>query len=118
MMSQEESSHYGGVRAGLVMIGAAIVLSPLVSMLGRLFPSRENTIIDELPAMLLSWVLVGIGVTGAVKVVYSVLAGRRRSHLRASNSYDQLNQPGQHKVEMNRIVDRSTQRRSAFDTPV
>jgi DNA-binding helix-hairpin-helix protein with protein kinase domain len=118
MHDSEGTSGKRGVRTGIAMIVMAIVASPLVSMLGRLLPSRENTIIDELPAMVLSWALLGIGVAGAVKVVFSVLAARRRSQLRASSRYEQLNQPGRHNVEVNRVVDRSTQRRSTFDTPV
>ena len=118
MHDHEESPRKSGARAGLVMIAAAIVASPLVSLLGRLLPSRENTIIDELPAMLLSWALLAIGASGAVKVVFSLLSERRKSQLRASSRYEQLNPPGRHNVEMNRIVDRSTQRRSAFNTPV
>jgi len=119
MPYEQESPRKTGVRTGLVMVGAAVVLSPLVSVLGMLLPSRENTIVDELPAMLLSIALVGIGVAGLAKVVYALVAEKRRqSQLGAGDEYSQLGYPRVDNFESHRVVDRKHTVRSAFDTPV
>ena len=119
MSHEHKSSRKSGVRTGLAMIGAAVVLSPLVSVLGMLMPSRENTMMDELPAMLMSIALVGLGVAGAAKLVYSLVAEKRRpSQLPAPDEFDRLGYPRVDNFESHRIVDRSHSVRSTFDTPV
>src|SRR5262245_11924375 len=117
MSFEDESPRKKGVRTGLVMVGAAVVLSPFVSVLGMLIPSRENTIMDELPAMLLSIALVGLGIAGVGKIIYSALAEKRRqSQLGTRDEYNQIGYPRAENFE-HRIVDR-THRVHSYDTPV
>ena len=116
---EEESPRKRGVRTGLVMVGVAIVLSPLVSVFGMLLPSRENTIVDELPAMLLSIALVALAITGMANVVYSLIAHRpRQPRVRPGDEINQLGYPRVDNFESHRIVDRAHKARSTFDTPI
>lgn len=99
MQHEEGAPGKHGVRTGFIMIGAAIALSPLANLLGELMPSRENTIIDELPSTLLLMALAGIGLAGAAKVVHSLIAEHRKPRLEPPDLFDKLAAPRQDRVQ-------------------
>jgi hypothetical protein len=72
-----ESPRRTGIRQGLKLILAAGILSPLIFFLEGLLPSRENTILDELPYFALTATLVGLAVAGAAKVIFALLMESR-----------------------------------------
>lgn len=115
---ETESPRKAGVRTGLSMIVVSVILSPLITFVGALLPSRENTIVDELPAMALTAALIGLAIAGVARVGYALVAERRRSHLGASTTVDQLGRSRSERVEVEPIQDRPREIRSRFDTPV
>ena len=68
----------------------AAVLSPFISILGRLMPSRENSIVDELPAELLTLAVVGLAAVGVARVVFALVATRERTRLPEPSDADLL----------------------------
>ena len=115
---ESESPRKVGLRTGLLMIVSSVMLSPLITFVGALLPSRENTIVDELPAMALTWALVGIAIAGVARVGYALVAERGRSHLRAPTTFDQLGRSQRERLEVQQTEDRPREIRSGFDTPL
>jgi hypothetical protein len=66
-----------GVRQGLKLVLVAVCLSPLVFLLEGLLPSRENTIIDELPQLALMIIQLGLALSGIARITYSMLTEPR-----------------------------------------
>ena len=100
------------------MIVSSVILSPLITFVGALLPSRENTIIDELPAMALTWALIGLAIAGVARVGYALVAERGRSHLRVPTTFDQLGRSQRERLEVAQTEDRPREIRSGFDTPL
>ena len=87
---QDDSPRRSGIREGVVLITAAVVLSPVLFALSDLLPSRENTSWDELPSVLFSAVLVGMAVIGAVRIGYTLLTEAKRTPLGSHGETERL----------------------------
>ena len=72
-----------GVRQGLKLLLIAGCLTPLIFLVERLLPSRDNTIIDEMPQLVLTIGLFGLALTGVARILYSLLTERKPSTLAA-----------------------------------
>jgi len=70
-----------GVRQGLKLLLIAGCLTPLIFLLEGILPSHENTIIDEMPQLVLTVSLLGLALTGVARITYSLLTERRPSHI-------------------------------------
>jgi hypothetical protein len=80
MLDQDQDSPRRiGIRQGLRFLVAAGVLTPLIFVFEGLFPSLENTRIDELPQIVLGLVLTGLVLAGVARIAYALLAESRHA---------------------------------------
>lgn len=82
-----------GVRQGLKLLLIAGCLTPLIFLFEGLLPSRENTIIDEMPQIVLTIGLFGLALTGMARIVYSLLTERKQSPLAAPEGPELVDGP-------------------------
>lgn len=67
------------LREGIALVVGVAVVSPFLFAVVEILPSRENTRLDELPALAVSTALVGLALVGVARIGYALLAKRAQA---------------------------------------
>ena len=82
----EQTSASPGIRQGLTLLLIAGCLTPLIFLVEGILPSRENSVLDDLPQLAVTVGIVGLALAGAGRMLYSALAASPRPRLATGRS--------------------------------